>query len=145
MADDKPKPKPKRIRKTAGRTPDQPKRGPLPWEPTDPERRLIEHFVSQGYTQEQIAALIGKTVDTLTKHCREELDLGKLRVCAKVGGKLFQKAMGGDTAAIIWFEKTRSGMKETSHHEIDAKFSLGLTSFYSGSPQRNVDDPSTSE
>lgn len=93
------------------------KRGPLPWKPTDEERRLIEHYVSMGYTQEQIAALIGKTVDTLAKHCREELDLGSLKVNAKIGGKLFQKAMGGDTAALIWWSKTRMGWKETAVHE----------------------------
>lgn len=93
------------------------KRGPAPWEPTDEERRLIEHYVSMGYTQEQCAALIGKTVDTLAKHCREELDLGSLKVNAKIGGKLFQKAMGGDTGAIIWWEKTRSGFKERIANE----------------------------
>ena len=93
------------------------KRGPPPWAPTDEERRLIEHYVSMGYTQEQIAALIGKTVDTLAKHCREELDLGALKVNAKIGGKLFQKAMGGDTAALIWWSKTRMGWSERQQHE----------------------------
>jgi hypothetical protein len=111
------KPKPKRIRKTAGRTPDQPKRGPLPWEPTQDERREIEHYTTQGYTQEKIAAIIGKTVDCLVKHCRKELDHGKDKVCARVGGKLYEKAMSGDVAAIIWWEKTRSGMKDTSRIE----------------------------
>jgi hypothetical protein len=34
------------------------KPGPKNWRPTDEERRLVEHYVSIGYTQEQIGALI---------------------------------------------------------------------------------------
>lgn len=93
------------------------KRGPEPWKPTDEERRLIEHYVSIGYTQEQVAALIGKTVDTLAKHCRSELDLGALKVNAKIGGKLFQKAMEGDTGALIFWCKTRMGWRDKPEPE----------------------------
>ncbi len=87
------------------------------WEPTDEERRLVEHYVSLGYTQEQVGALMEKSVDTLARHCRRELDLGKLSVNAKIGGKLFQKAMGGDTSALIFWAKTQMGWKETERHE----------------------------
>ena len=103
------------------------KRGPAPWQPTDEERRLIEHYVSIGYTQEQIASLVGKTVDTLAKHCREELDLGALRVNAKIGGKLFQKAMGGDTGALIWWSKTRMGWSEKQFLEHSGALVYALT------------------
>ena len=88
------------------------KRGPAPWEPTDEDRRLVEHYVTLGYTQEQVAALMNKSVDCLAKHCRRELDYGALQVNAKIGGKLFQKAMGGDTAALIFWAKTRMGWSE---------------------------------
>lgn len=89
-------------------------RGPKPWEPTQEERRLVEHYVSIGYTQEQVAALMEKSVDSLDRHCRRELDLGSLAVNAKIGGKLFQKAMEGDTASLIFWAKTRMGWKETT-------------------------------
>lgn len=82
------------------------------WVPTDEERRLVEHYVTLGYTQEQIASLLGKSVDSLDRHCRQELDTGALKVNAKIGGKLFQKAMGGDTAALIFWAKTRMGWSE---------------------------------
>ena len=88
------------------------KRGPQPWQPTDEQRRLIEHYVSIGFTQEQIAGLVGIGESTLKKHCAEELKNGGLKVNAKIGGKLFQKAMSGDTTALIFWCKTRMGWKE---------------------------------
>lgn len=91
------------------------------WEPTDEERRLVEHYVTMGYTQEQIAALMDKSVDSLDRHCRTELNTGMLRTNAKVGGKLFQKAMSGDTAAMIFWMKTRARWKETSVQELTGK------------------------
>lgn len=90
------------------------KRGPQPWTPTQAERRTIEHYVSLGYTQAQIAGLIGKCEDTLRKACPDELKNGALKVNAQIGGKLFQKAMAGDTAALIFWCKTRLGWKETA-------------------------------
>jgi hypothetical protein len=93
------------------------KRGPQPWKPTEDERRLVEHYVAIGYTQPQIAALMGKSEDSLQRYCRDELDLGQLKVNAKIGGKLFQKAMSGDTASLIFWAKTRMGWKETDRLE----------------------------
>jgi hypothetical protein len=92
------------------------KRGVPSWEPTDPERRMVEHYVSIGYTREQIAALMDKHVQTLVLHCRRELDLGKIKVNAQIGGKLFQKAMSGDTASLIFWAKTQMGWRETVHN-----------------------------
>ena len=96
-------------------------RGPKTWEPTAAERRMIEHYVAIGYTQEQIGALIGKSVDSLQRHCREELDTGALKVNAKIAGKLYQKAMEGDTASIIFWTKTRLGWTEKSAIEHTGK------------------------
>ncbi len=96
------------------------KRGPQPWQPTDAERRLVEHYVSLGYTQDQCAALIGKCVDLLARECRDELDNGALKVNAKIGGKLFQKAMDGDTTALIWWSKTRMGWSEKMGIDLSA-------------------------
>jgi transposase len=83
-------------------------------EPTDEQRRLVEHYCSIGYTQDQIAALMDISDVTLRKYYEKELKNGALKVNAQVGGKLFQKAMGGDTASLIFWAKTRMGWKETS-------------------------------
>ena len=89
-------------------------RGPKAMVPTDEQRRLVEHYCSIGYTQDQIAALMNTSDVTLRLHYADELKNGALKVNAQVGGKLFQKAMGGDTASLIFWAKTRMGWKETT-------------------------------
>lgn len=103
------------------------KPGPPAWEPTEDERRLVEHYVSLGYTQEQIGQLMGKSVDSLDRYCRHELDTGQLKVNAKIGGKLFQKAMAGDTTALIFWAKTRMGWKETHGVDLNASDGINVT------------------
>jgi IS30 family transposase len=90
------------------------KRGPQAWEPNDDERRRIRLYAGLGMTQEQIAVLIGKSVDTLGRRCREDLDVGLAEAIAKVAGSLVQKALGGDTTCAIFYLKTQAGWKETS-------------------------------
>ncbi len=93
------------------------KRGPKPWVPTPDERRMVEHYVSIGMTQEQVALVMQRSVDSLDRHCRHELDAGALKVNAKIGAKLFDKAMKGDTSALIFWAKTRMGFSEKQQHE----------------------------
>ena len=94
-------------------------RGPKPYEATDEQRKLVQHYAALGYTQPQICGLIGCSEPILREHYREELDNGALKINAQVGGKLFQKAMSGDTAALIFWAKTRMGWKETIRNEHD--------------------------
>jgi len=106
------------TRAKAKRKPGQPKRGPLPWDPTDEERKLVEHCISIGFTQEQTALVLDRSVDSLERHCRRELDVGKLKVDAKVGAKFIDKCMKGDTACLIFYHKTRRGWRETDRREL---------------------------
>ena len=99
-------------------------RGPKAWAPTDEERKRIRLYAGLGMTQEQIAVLIGKCVDTLHKHCGDELDLGRAETLARVAGGLVQKALSGDTASTIFYLKTQGGWKETSQ---DINVNLGLS------------------
>ena len=95
------------------------KRGPKPWEPTDEEVAKIRLYAGLGSTQEHIATLIGKSVDTLTKNdrTREALAAGKAETLAKVAGALVRKALNGDTASAIFYLKTQGGWKETNVSE----------------------------
>lgn len=88
---------------------------PTPWLPTDQERQRIRLYAGLGLTQEQIASLVGKSVDSLTRHARKELDDGKAETIAKVAGNLVQKALKGDTASAIFYLKTQAGWRETSN------------------------------
>jgi len=73
-----------------------------------------------GLPIEQIAILVrgGIDADTLRKHFATELQSGKAKANAQVGKTLFQKAMGGDTTAMIWWSKTQMRWAETQKHEV---------------------------
>jgi len=98
-------------------------RGPKPWEPTDEQVAKIRLYAGLGSTQEQIATLIGKSVDTLTKNdrTREALFAGKAETIARVAGALVKKALNGDTSSAIFYLKTQAGWKETHVQEHTGK------------------------
>lgn len=91
------------------------------WEPTTQDRLMVKLAIAGGMTQEQTAQLLGISVASLQRHCRSELDTAALDANAKVSGALFSKAMKGDIAAIIWWEKTRRGLKDMSRTEHTGK------------------------
>lgn len=94
--------------------------GRMPLEPTDAERKQVEALSGYGLPIEQIAMLIrdGIDADTLRKHFSSELISGKSKANAQIGRTLFQKAMGGDTTAMIWWSKTQMRWSETQKHEL---------------------------
>ena len=73
-----------------------------------------------GVPIEQIAILIrgGIDADTLRKHFSQELIAGKAKANSQVGRTLFQKAMDGDTTAMIWWSKTQMRWSEIQKHEV---------------------------
>jgi len=93
------------------------KRGPQPWKPTEEERKRVRMYAGLGITQEQIATLIGRCVDTLAKHCRDDLNEGAAEAKAKVGGAIVKAALGGNMTAAIFYAKTQMGWKETIRNE----------------------------
>ena len=94
--------------------------GRMAFEPTENERKQVEAMSGYGLPIEQIAVLVrdGIDADTLRKHFAKELIAGKAKANSGVGRTLFQKAMGGDTAAMIWWSKTQMKWKETQAHEL---------------------------
>jgi len=90
------------------------------FQPTDAERKQVEALSGYGLPIEQIAVLVrnGIHVDTLRAHFATELVSGKGKANGQVGKTLFQKAMGGDTAAMIWWSKTQMRWAETQKHEV---------------------------
>lgn len=108
------------VKKTNGHGGARPGAGQPPFKPTDAERKQVEAMSGYGLPIEQIAVLVrdGIDADTLRKHFSQELISGKAKANSGVGRTLFQKAMGGDTAAMIWWSKTQMRWKEVQQHEI---------------------------
>lgn len=78
----------------------------------------IEQLAGYGLTVPQIAAVIGCDERTFRlKKATEEtvfaaFQKGKAKAQGLIGKSLFEKALKGDTSAIIWWEKTRAGRSE---------------------------------
>lgn len=79
---------------------------------TDEQRSKVKNWARTGVPQENMALLLDIAVETLVKHFEPELKYGAAEANAAVGGMLFQKCLKGDTAAIIFWCKTKMGMKE---------------------------------
>lgn len=80
--------------------------------------KRAEALAARGLTLEQIAVSLGIGVRTLSRHKRQEADLaeaikrGREKGIATVANKLFESAMDGNTAAMIFFLKARGGWSE---------------------------------
>jgi len=81
--------------------------------PTPEQRQLVQLHATIGTRQDNIARLLDIDKKTLLKHYRNELDLGMDKANAAIGGALFNKAKSGDTAAMIFWMKTRARWRET--------------------------------
>jgi len=85
--------------------------------PSNESRQLVQLHATIGTQQHLIADILGVDAKTLRKHYREELDQSMAQANAQIGGALFNKAKNGDTAAMIFWMKTRAGWRETQNLE----------------------------
>ncbi len=83
--------------------------------PTDEERKTVEQLSGFGLIHENIATLVRDGIDaeTLKKHFKHELALGKSKSNSEVGKSLFNRAIEGDTASAIWWSKTQMRWSES--------------------------------
>ena len=98
--------------------PDPGEGGRPAWEPTAEERKLVASLAAYGVRQEEIAAVVSVSVDSLARHCRKELDTGAIRANARVAEALYQKAVNGNVTAMIFWLKTRARWRETDRLEV---------------------------
>lgn len=83
------------------------------FEVTAKNRKLVKTMSALGCRHEDIATLLEITPKTLRKHFRSDLDCGSIEANAKVMQSLFTMATSGkNTAASIFWAKTRCGLKE---------------------------------
>jgi hypothetical protein len=81
---------------------------------TDVMRADVRRFAEIGTSYVVIARIMGMSATTLTRRCRAELDAGVEVANARIALTLFETAMGGNTTAMLWWEKTRAGRREGS-------------------------------
>jgi hypothetical protein len=86
--------------------------------PTDEQRRTVKSMAAMGIRQEEIARKLEiRSAKTLRTHFREELDRGATDANYNVASALYKQAMSGNTAAMIFWLKTRGGWHERSAPE----------------------------
>ena len=86
--------------------------------PTEDTRKMVKNLSAVGIRFEDIASKLDITDDTLRKHYRKELDEGRIDANASIGTTLFQQAKNGNTAAAIFWLKTRAQWRETDRLEV---------------------------
>lgn len=111
----------------------------------DKDRQLAEQMAAVGIVHEQIAAVLKICVDTLVKYYKDELETARSKANARIAGALYNKALKGDTASMIFWLKTRAGWNETyninsenknyvisgeplSEEEFERKYRIGMAS-----------------
>lgn len=86
--------------------------------PSNENKKLVKTLAAVGITFEDIAIKLEISSDTLVKYYKKELDDGRIDANASIGQTLFQQAKNGNTAAAIFWLKTRARWKETQAVEL---------------------------
>lgn len=96
------------------------------FEPSDQERVIVKSMAGYGVPFEQIASMVrdGIHIDTLRAHFSKELIMGKALANSKIGEKLYNKAIKGDTTAMIWWTKAQMGWREPPRQIEDTRDDL---------------------
>jgi hypothetical protein len=94
--------------------------GRPPHEPTVKSRATVKAMSAYGIPHVQIARVLDIHEQTLRLHYRDELDLGVIEANSKIAETLFNQGVrDGNTAALIWWTKSRMGWKETQRVETE--------------------------
>ena len=86
--------------------------------PTQENKDTVKRLSALGCPHEDIAIRLKISSDTLVKYYKNELDEGRIDANAAIAGTLFQQAKNGNTAAAIFWLKTRARWKETQVNEV---------------------------
>ena len=83
-------------------------------EVTDKDRRMVKTLGRAGVPQQIISDLVcgGISLNTLKKHFSYELTVGKAFANYIVASALFNKALNGETACLIFWAKTQMGWQK---------------------------------
>jgi DNA-binding NarL/FixJ family response regulator len=83
--------------------------------PSAEQRRSVKAMAGLGLRHQDIALVLEISEKTLRKHFRSELTRGAIEANAKVLQTLYGMATSGEnTAATIFYAKTRCGLRESA-------------------------------
>lgn len=105
--------------------------------PTAEQRNQVEVLSGFGVPHSHIAVLLGCDAKTLRKHFESELAVGNAKATAKIAQTLFNKAVSGDTASLIFWLKARAGWRERvvqEHTGADGEGPMSLQVSFVGRP-----------
>ena len=80
--------------------------------PTPQIRAQVRAFAGFGLPQQQLALLVGMSINTLRKHYAADLEFGEAQATAKVAQSLFNAASKGEAWAVCFWMKARAGWSE---------------------------------
>ena len=100
-----------------------------PHRPSIDQQKQVEAMSGYGVPQADIALLLNIDPKTLRLHYRRELDVGMAKANAKIGQTLFQQAMAGNMAALIFWAKARMNWRETVAHDITTRTLAGSATY----------------
>jgi hypothetical protein len=93
-------------------------KGRPPHKPTKDTQEQVKRLSALGCPHEDIATRLKISADTLVKYYKDDLDEGRIDANAAIAGTLFSQAKKGNTAAAIFWLKTRARWKETQVNEL---------------------------
>lgn len=87
----------------------------------------VQRLAGIGLSNEEIAYSLGISKRTLYNRQADNADFahaikkGRVAAHIEVANALYEKAIGKDLRAIIWYEKTRRGLSERHNLSIDVR------------------------
>jgi hypothetical protein len=90
-------------------------------EVTEEHKKQVETMAGLGLPHTQIASILSISRESLEQKFKEELLRGKAKANSKIAQTLFQNAVKGNTALLIFWAKTQMGWKEVSGLELTGK------------------------
>ena len=85
--------------------------------PTGVSRDTVRSLSSFGVSREDIARYLKIHLITLQNEYQDELHEGAIDANARIAKRLFDKADGGDTTAMIFWLKTRARWREVDKYQ----------------------------
>ena len=117
-------------------------RGRKPFVATPELRGSVELMTASGIEQALISKALKIDEKTLRKHFREELDVGAVKVIARVSDSLVRQAMAGNVTAGIFFLKARAGWRDRPVDDAASKEASGKKAVAQADAERVVGDAS---